>query len=282
MYQNPLILGVKGYSYAYDTLTLTITYDDTAEAIKKKQEEIVAEAKNIVSSKITSDMSVEQKHKAIYDYLNENTKYDDEALASAEASGFKDIDAKFNDSFTTYGIMVKKIGVCASYAAVYKILSDLSGLESVVVTGDMSGVPHAWNKVKLDNGWVNVDSTNNATNSGVPYLLFNSSDETAKSLNFTLSKEFWIDSDIPQFDAKDGSKDYYKVNGLEVASASELGAKLLEQVNEGSNSIVVRLAGRIDEAVLIEEAQKALSVLPEDKLKNAELGNLSSYIILNY
>lgn len=282
MYQNPLVLGVKGLGYDYDSLNLTIKYDDTAESIKKKQEEIIAEAKKIVSSTITTDMSVEQKHKAIYDYLNENTKYDDEALASAKASGFQEVDPKFNDSFNTYGIMVKKVGVCASYASVYKILSDLAGLESVVVTGDMSGVPHAWNKVKLDNGWVNVDSTNNATNSGIPYLLFNSSDETAKSLNFTVSKEFWVDSEIPQFDAKDGSKDYYKVNDLEVTTSSELGEKLSGKVKEGSAFIVLRLAGRVDQAVLIEEAQKALSVLPEDKLKNAQIGSLSSYIMVQY
>lgn len=282
MYQNPLVLGVDSFGYDYSTLTLKVRYEDSAESIKKKQEEIIAEAKKIVSSTIQADMSVEQKHKAIYDYLNDHTKYDDDALANAEANEFKEVDPKYYDSFTTYGIMVKKVGVCASYASVYKLLSDMAGMESVVVTGDMRGIPHAWNKVKLDNGWVHVDATNNETNSGIPYLLFNTSDETARSLQFTVNKDFWLDSEISQFVAKDDSKDYYKANGLEVTSASEFGTKLSEAVKGGKSFIALRLAGRVDEDTLMDEAVNALKDLPQDKLENAIMGSLSNYIYVQY
>nr|WP_237179218.1 transglutaminase domain-containing protein [Paenibacillus sp. MMS18-CY102] len=280
VYQNPLILDLKGWRYDYDTLTLKLKYEEPADAIKSKQEEIVAEANKVVATIIKPNMSEEQKHKAIYDYLNDNTKYDRAALANAKSNEFKKVDAKFNDSFSTYGIMVKKVGVCASYAAAYKMLSDLAGLEAIVVTGDMDGVPHAWNKVKLANGWVNVDSTNNATNSGVPYLLYNSSDKIAESLNFTLSKEFWRDTEISNFAAKDGSKDYYVANKLEAKSLAEFGSKLSKQLKTGNTHIVIRLGAKIDRSDIVEEAKKAISGLPADKQEEVSMGSLSNYIVV--
>ena len=52
--------------------------------------------------------------------------------------------------------------MCASYSAAFKLLADSAGLESIVVTGYLDGsVPHAWNKVKLDDEWYIVDATNN-------------------------------------------------------------------------------------------------------------------------
>ena len=281
MYQNPLIIGLQGWGYDYGSLTLYLQYEESAETIKQKQKEVLAEANKIVAAIIQPEMSAEQKYKAIYDYLNDNTKYDDAALDNAEANNFQKVDPSFNDSFTIYGIMVKKVGVCASYAAVYKMLSDLAGLEAIVVTGNMEGVPHAWNKVKLANGWVNVDSTNNATNSGIPYLLFYSSDETAASLNFALSKEFWTDGELSNFDSKDGSKDYYVANGLEAGSSSDFGSLLSKQVQAGNTHIVIRLAARIPQDDLMEEALKAISVLPEDEQERATMGSLSSYVVVD-
>ncbi|MBU3112237.1 hypothetical protein [Clostridium lacusfryxellense] len=110
-HQNSLILGLKQYGYDYASLTLEIKYDDSKEKIKEKQAAIIVEAKKIVASAIKSDMTVEQKRKSLYDYLNDNTKYDDAALKSAEKNNFKSVDVSFNDSFTTYGInfnMVKR------------------------------------------------------------------------------------------------------------------------------------------------------------------------------
>lgn len=280
MYQNPLVIGLKGWGYDYRTLTLTLKYEESADDIKRKQTEVLAEANKIVAEIVKPDMSAEQKYKVIYDYLNDNTKYDDAALANAEANDFRNIDPAFNDSFTTYGIMVKKVGVCASYASVYKMLSDLTGLETIVVTGNMDGVPHAWNKVKLANGWVHVDSTNNATNSGIPYLLFYSSDEIAESLNFKLSKEFWTDSELSNFVSTDGSKDYYVANGLEAKSSSEFGSALSGQVEAGSTHIVIRLGAKIDTSDLMEAARKALNGLPESKREKATMGSLSNYVVV--
>ncbi|MFD2876365.1 hypothetical protein ACFTAO_11040 [Paenibacillus rhizoplanae] len=108
VYQNPLILGFRGYGYDYEKLTLNVKYDDSAETIRSKQKEILTEADKVIAAVIKEGMSADEKQMAIYDYLNDNTAYDDAALENAKEQEFKTVDAKYNDSFNTYGILVKK------------------------------------------------------------------------------------------------------------------------------------------------------------------------------
>ncbi|XID96255.1 transglutaminase domain-containing protein [Paenibacillaceae bacterium WGS1546] len=279
-YQNPLILGLSQYRYDYVTLTLSIKYEYSRDEIARMQREIVAEAANIVSGIIQDGMSDDAKRLAIYDYLNDNTKYDDEALRNAEENQFKFTDPKFNDSFNTYGIMVKKVGVCASYASTYKMLSDLAGLQTIVVTGTMNGVPHAWNKVKLDVGWANVDPTNNETNSGIPYLLYNSSDELAESGEYALDDSYWLDLELSQFDSLDNSQDYYVQNGLEVQSVKELTDKLSDNLKNGKWTTIVRYVGIVDQEALYQGVGTTVSTLAQDRLSDTKMGTIGSYVVV--
>ncbi|NEU61904.1 transglutaminase domain-containing protein [Paenibacillus sp. ALJ109b] len=280
MYQNPLILGVEGFEYNYGTLTLSIHYNESADVIQKKQSEIIAKANEVVASIIKEGMKDDEKRKAIYDYLNDNAKYDDAALENAEQNNFKNVDAQFNDSFTTYGILVKGVGVCASYASVYKLLSDLSGLESIVVTGASSGVPHAWNKVKIGNEWFHVDATNNLTNSGIPYFLYNANDETAASQKTIADKDYWLDSELALFNGESDANDYYVQNDLEVASISEYKTKAESELKNGENRVILRFASPVDSDELMTAAGEALAAVDEALLNTAQLATLGSYAIL--
>ncbi|WP_063567143.1 transglutaminase domain-containing protein [Paenibacillus sp. O199] len=280
MYQNPLILGVEGFEYNYGTLTLSIHYNESADVIQKKQSEIIAKANEVVASIIKDGMKDDEKRKAIYDYLNDNAEYDDAALENAEQNNFKNVDAQFNDSFTTYGILVKGVGVCASYASVYKLLSDLSGLESIVVTGASSGVPHAWNKVKIGNEWFHVDATNNLTNSGIPYFLYNANDETAASQKTIADKDYWLDSELALFNGESDANDYYIQNDLEVASISEFKTKAESELKNGENRVILRFASPVDSDELMTAAGEALAAVDEALLNTAQLATLGSYAIL--
>ncbi|MFD0589127.1 transglutaminase domain-containing protein [Paenibacillus sp. GCM10027627] len=282
LYQNALILGVKEFGYDYGTLTLYVGYEYEQDKIVDMQQEIVEEAGSLVTTIFKSDMTDEDKHLALYQYLNDNTKYDDAALESAEKNNFESVGPEFNDSFNVYGIMVKKVGVCASYAATYKMLSDLAGLESIVVTGNMSGVPHAWNKVKLSNGWVHVDATNNETNSGIPFLLYGSSDETAESLNFYLDKDYWVDSGLAEFEAADGTKDYYTVNDLEVDSSVEMTAKVANLLKAAPEEpVVVRMTTELSDTELGDSLAAAFSEASITDLSNVEVGSLGTYLFIS-
>ncbi|MCG7377923.1 hypothetical protein MH215_13035 [Paenibacillus sp. ACRSA] len=280
MYQNPLILGVEGFEYNYGTLTLSIYYEESAADIQRKQSEIITKAKEVVASIIKQGMSDDEKRKAIYDYLNDNATYDNAALENAEQNNFKQVDAQFNDSFTTYGILVKGVGVCASYASVYKLLSDLSDLESIVVTGTSSGVPHAWNKVKIGDEWLHVDATNNLTNSGIPYFLYNANDETAQSQKTIADKDYWLDSELDLFKGESDANDYYVQNNLEVASISEYKTKAETELKKGETSVILRFASPVNSDELMTAAGEALAAVDESLLNTAQLATLGSYAIL--
>ncbi|WP_055109057.1 transglutaminase domain-containing protein [Paenibacillus ihumii] len=279
-YQNPLILDIESYGFDYKTSTLYIDYSDSKNNIAKKQKEIMKEAHHIISQMITDDMSDDQKRQAIYDYLNDHAKYDDAALNDAKKNDYKNVDKKFNDSFTAYGIMVKKVGVCASYAAAYKLLSDLSGLNSIVVTGYLGGVPHAWNKVEINGEWYNVDPTNNGTNSGVLYLLYNSDDETAEDLEFTFDKAYWTDEGLKQFTSSDSSLDYYRRNGLEVSSPTEYKNLLLNFLKDNDQTFIVRLSNDVSEDDVIQVIQDVYNESSNIKLENTTIRGLLRYLIM--
>lgn len=278
IYQNPLILGVKSYYYNYSTLTLKIKYSDTISVTKEKQKKILTEAKKIVSSTIKSEMSAEEKRKALYDYLDKNTKYDNSALKDAEKNNYKHVDRKFNDSFTTYGIIVKKSGVCMSYAYSYKLLCDLAKVDCIVVTGTIENYPHAWNKVKINNEWLNVDNTNNGTNSGIPYMLYESNDETASNLTYIEDKDFCLNKDIFKFAGKSNKNDYYVSKGLEVNDLSQYSNKINNFLKTNKSSIILRFSNKFNKNEVAKTTVEVFKSTVKDKLSTARIKSLENYI----
>ncbi|MCE3199923.1 transglutaminase domain-containing protein [Paenibacillus sonchi] len=280
IYQNPLILGFRGYSYDYKTLTLHTEFDDPAEVILSKQLEILAEADKVIAAAIKDGMSADEKQMAIYNYLNDNTTYDDAALENAKQQQFKSVDAKFNDSFSTYGILVKKVGVCMSYAHTFQLLSDLAQVPSMVVTGTMDGVNHAWNKVKIGGEWVNVDATNNETNSGLPYLLYNSNDATAANVDYVMDNSSWLDHELSLFQATSNAHDYYVTHGLEADSLEAYKTKLAEQLKQGKTLVVLRVLADTDSAELTQKTAEVIKQYDASKLANAGMIELGSYVAI--
>ena len=106
-------------------------------------------AQAVIDSIITKGMSDFDKAKAIHDYMVVNIDYDyDNYLA----------DTIPNASYNIIGALKNKYAVCAGYAKTFKLLCELAGLECTYVTGTAGG-PHAWNQVKIDDKWYNVDVT---------------------------------------------------------------------------------------------------------------------------
>ena len=167
-------------------------------------------------------MSNEEKVMAIWKYFEQNTKYDDAACKAAEASNFQDVSG-YADSFNTYGIMCNKVGVCQSYSYCYKLLLDACGIQSISLTGFLNKtLPHAWNAILLDNKWYWIDATNNLTNSGIPYMLYQTSSEYALSTDYLLDNEYDIDDNLDYVLNDDNSKDWYVSHNMFATSNDEL------------------------------------------------------------
>lgn len=122
----------------------------------------------IIKTLIKDYMSDYEKELAVHDYLVKNSSYDRRLFSGNMPQ----------ESYTDYGILVKGVGVCEGYAkAMYRILNSI-GIETLFVTGqgighDGSVEPHAWNIVKIDGEYYQVDVTwdNPLTSSGRKEIL---------------------------------------------------------------------------------------------------------------
>lgn len=211
-YQNPLILGLKGYRVNKNATKLKLTYEEEPEQALKKQEEIRAKVREVTGKIITPGMTDLEKELAINEYLCDTIEYDMAALENAEENEFAGTDPEFNDSFTAYGALLNGKCVCAGYAAAFKLLADAAGLKSIVVTGMLEGtMPHAWNKAEIDGGWEVVDATNNDNEELFNALL--NVPGSASRLTLVEDKQYVLDSMIDSYASENGDgNEYYHIS----------------------------------------------------------------------
>lgn len=121
-----------------------IVYRDMTRPHQKEEDlDSAVEAALSETDKLVTD---EEKARYINDYIVRKCKYitgDDSEFAS-----------------TVYGCLVRGEANCEGYAKAFNLLAGKLGLESVVITGTTDkGENHAWNQVKIDNEWYNIDVT---------------------------------------------------------------------------------------------------------------------------
>lgn len=284
-YQNPYILGVTSYRYDYATLMLNVRYCYSKNEIMQKQAEIKAVSGRIVGDVIKASMSPEEKCRAIYDYFNNNTSYDDDAVKAAEKSNFtKGSDwSEHEDAFNAYGIIVDKKGVCQSYALSYKLLCSLCGVESKVITGYLDGsLPHAWSAVKLDGEWYQTDCTNNASNCGIPFFLYEAGRDDLAITGYTEDKLYDLDTAVGLFAVNDSKREYYEANGLCADSAEQFKDVLGKCLENAGDVIAIRFTGgSISRGEIVKAVKEVYNMNGmEDKLPTMGLGFVNSYILL--
>ncbi len=282
-YQNPYILGINAYTYDYNTMTFGVKYVYDKETIEQKQNEIAEKAAQVVEAQITADMDTEEKIDTLYNYLVNSSVYDHAALEEAEANGFKKGEGfSREDAFNTYGILVEGKGVCMSYAYAFRLLCDLSDIECIVTTGYLNGnLPHAWNMVNIDGEWYEIDCTNNAVNTGIPYYLFQSDSDLAEKSGYTKDEIFAIDSEVSEYEGEDGSLEYYNKKGLSVEDMEAYKDLITENVNENTTIFAVRYYGEFDKETFAKAVKLAFNELGmEHKLETLHYSVGGGFIVL--
>lgn len=284
-YQNPYVLGVTSYRYDYATLTLCVNYCYDDSELEQKQSEILNSANEIIRQTVTDGMSAEDKCRAFYDYFNNNTSYDNAAVEAAEKTNFKKTGdwKEHEDAFNAHGIIVDKKGVCQSYALSYKLLCSMSGVESRVITGYLNGdLPHAWNSVKLDDKWYQTDCTNNSTNCGIPFFLYEAGEDDLAMTGYTEDKLYDLDTAVGMFSVPDSEREYYSANGLCAGSADEFKTVLGRRLDNADKTIAIRISGdglsKDDIVKAVKEVYNMKGM--EDKLAGLGFGYTSSFVIL--
>ena len=116
----------------------------------QRVEQSVTKARAILKKIITPNMTDAEQLKAVHDYIVLNTAYD--------YDNYKN-DTVPEESYTEYGVLFKGVAVCDGYARTTKLFLDLLGIENYYVAGEAGGELHAWNVVKIDDKYVQVDTT---------------------------------------------------------------------------------------------------------------------------
>jgi hypothetical protein len=203
-------------------------------------------------------MSDLEKSFAINDYLIESSQYDWAALEDAERNNFQSVHSRFNDSFTAYGILINKVGVCAGYAAAIQLLADEAGLEAIVVTGYLEGIlPHAWNRVNIDGHWHTVDVTNNA-NEYLFNVFMNLPDSAAGRL-LVEDNRFMMNRFIGDYRSNDNSSEYYNVNGR-LFDTGEIAAELAKLLRQ-DGSATLRTDYDLNDDTFYQIAKEVIEIL---------------------
>lgn len=111
-------------------------------------------AQQIVDEIITSSMSDLEKALIINDWLVYNVEYDWDNYLAGTIPG---------SSYSVEGTIKTGMAVCQGYASTFYTMAEQAGLEVNYVTGSANGYGgwegHAWNQVKIDGTWYNVDVT---------------------------------------------------------------------------------------------------------------------------
>jgi len=263
MYQNPLVMHIDGAGSIPGTNLLIVEYREPVRKIHEQQAAIRSIVPGIVAEIITPAMTDLEKSFAINNYLIENSEYDWAALEEAERNSFQTVDEKFNDSFTAYGILINRVGVCAGYADAFKLLADEAGLEAIVVTGYMEGIlPHAWNRVNIDGHWHTVDVTNNANE----FLLnaFMNLPDSAAGRMLIEDNQFMMNAFISGYRSSDNNSEYYHATGR-LYEKGDVAAELVRLINQNGTAML-RTDYDLDDETFYEIAMEVLEALNTKEL----------------
>ncbi len=161
-------------------------------------------------------------------------------------------------AFDIDGVFLNKRAVCDGISRAMSFLCAIENIDCIQVTGTYIGDPHAWNRVKIDGKWYNVDVTADAANYSIKgedgfyheiahgYFLL--SDDTFRRFGPSGSggrgaHVFYVQPDpsmsaVEDYDYYDGT--YMSINGnahaLTVTSREEL-LKMFEDINKENGRV---------------------------------------------
>jgi len=140
----------------------------------KEQEVYVQnEVNNIMKTIIKDEMSECDKVYAINKYLINRFSYDNDLVNN-----------------NAYLALTKGTTTCQGYAMTAYKLFKAAGIDNRIVIGQLNGINHGWNLVKINDRWYHIDITNNDYVGENKYFL--RSDDFFKSQGFTWKQDDYV------------------------------------------------------------------------------------------
>lgn len=148
---------------------------------------------------------------------------------------------------------------------------------------DLSGaLPHAWNAVRLDCEWYQTDCTNNETNCGIPFFLYEAGEDDLARTGYTEDKLYEFDLAAGRYAVADSEREYCKSNDLCAADVNEYKTVLAACLENPAEVIALRYTGGyIPQDDIIKAVVEVYNMKGmEDKLATLGFGASNSFILL--
>lgn len=205
-----------GYSCKYlrsgECVEITLKYNRTIDNIEQSRNDFEARAQSIVNGAAGLQNNFE-KEKYAHDAI----------LAAADYA----TSAEMNQS--AYSALVNGSTVCAGYARAFQYVMQQMGIPCYYCTG-YSGENHAWNIVKLEDGYYNVDTTWDDTDPAT-YDYFNKTDSDFAATHVRTGLSVYL----PPCSAATYQNGEGEENGNGVETAQESPQPPLEWQGNGQN-----------------------------------------------
>jgi transglutaminase/protease-like cytokinesis protein 3 len=131
-----------GWSWGSLGDTASLTFSAEYRTTVKQEKTLDTKIGSVLKALDLEDATDYKKVKAIHDYIIKRTSYDQTLK-----------------KHTAYNALINKSSVCEGYAlAAYRMFTD-AGIECRIITGTAGGGSHAWNIVKVNGKWYNIDLT---------------------------------------------------------------------------------------------------------------------------
>ena len=179
LYDHPEYFWSKGYSYFVKSDTKMVTkvclqcQEDYYDGNIRYQmwNTIDKEIQNYLDL-IVGVRSDYEKELILHDAIADNITY-----AYIEGTNTPETE-RWAHTIESVFLPERKSAVCEGYAKAFQLLLNAVGIDCVYVVGKASGSGHAWNQVKIENQWYNVDLTWNDTGNKGSHKYFNVKDST--------------------------------------------------------------------------------------------------------
>lgn len=171
-----------------------------------------------------------EKEVAIHDFIVSTYEY-----------GPTDVTEVPQRAHSIVGMVTDGYGICEAYATTFQLMCRMAGIESQIVTGEVNGVGHMWNIVKIDGDYYHVDVTNDDpyinSDSSIIYNYFNVTDDMLSS-NHTWDKTVFPTCNSTLYN-------YHVYNGLLVSSYEDLEKLLNDGLAKGQTYFTFRTEGYV-------------------------------------
>ena len=221
---------------------------------KQDYEEKLSQTRSVIDELVEKcrGLTAAEQEKLVYDHIVTNSIYDEHAPWAG----------------TAYGCLVEGRAKCDGFSFAMKWIMEELGIPCMIIAGNPTdgGIGHAWNVIKLDGQWYDLDVTADVSREEhgmVTYPAYNVSDSWIRQL-YELNSAYERFGDIPG--AADMTGSYHGLAGCYVPEGAEDRLEeLYMEAYEDESSFVLQFESKEDFEAFEAEITDRLDMLGRNK-----------------